>query len=48
MQYDDLKLQTPIKISLLPLKVYGNGFLINNTRPMHLKGESELKLQGMF
>jgi hypothetical protein len=48
MQYDDLKLQTLIKISPLPPKVYGNGFLLNNARPTHLKGESELRLQGMF
>jgi len=48
MQYDDLKLQTPIKISPLLPEVYGNGFLLNNTRPTHLKAESELRLQGMF
>jgi hypothetical protein len=39
MQYDDPKLQTPIEISPLPLKVYGNGCLLNNTKPTHFKGE---------
>jgi len=48
MQYDDLKLQTPIEISPLPLKVYGNGCLLNNTKPTHFKGKNELRLQGLF
>jgi hypothetical protein len=44
MQYDNLKLQTPVEISPLPPKVYGNGCLLNNIRPIHLKGESEWRL----
>ncbi len=34
-----MKFQTPIKISTLPPKVYGNCCLLNNTRPTHLKRE---------
>jgi hypothetical protein len=48
MQYDVLKFQTPIEVSPLPSKAYGNGCLLNNTRPTHLKGESEFKLQGLI
>ncbi len=49
IQYGDLKLQTFVNIPSLPPKVYGNGCLmLNNTRPTHLKEESELKLQGLF
>jgi hypothetical protein len=39
MQYDDLKLQTLIKVSPFPSKVYDNGCLLNNTKCTHLKGE---------
>jgi hypothetical protein len=49
IQYDDLKLQTFVKILSLPPKIYGNGCsILNNTRPTHLKEENELKLQGLF
>jgi len=40
-----MKLQTPIKVSPLPPKVYGNHYFSNNTKPTHLKGESEF---GMY
>ncbi len=36
------------EISPLPPKVYDNDFLLNNTRPTHLRGKNELKLQGLF
>jgi len=41
MQYDNLKLQTFIKVSPLTPKVYGNHCLLNNIKPTHLKGENE-------
>ncbi len=41
MQYDNLKLQTLIKVSPLTPKVYGNQCLLNNIKPTHLKGENE-------
>jgi hypothetical protein len=47
MEYDVLKLQTPIEVSALLPKVYGNGCLLNNTRPTHFKGENEFGLQGL-
>jgi hypothetical protein len=36
-----------LKDFTLPLKVCGNGYLLNNTMPTQLKGESEFKLQGL-
>jgi hypothetical protein len=41
MQYDDLNLQTLIKVSPLAPKVYGNQCLLNNIKPTHFKGENE-------
>jgi hypothetical protein len=32
----------------MPPKLYGNGCLLNNTRPIYLKRESELRLQGLI
>jgi hypothetical protein len=44
MQYDDLKPQTPIKVSPIPPKVYGNHCLLNNTKPTHLIGKNEFEM----
>jgi hypothetical protein len=32
----------------LPPNVYGNGCLLNNTKPTHLKGGNELRLQPIY
>jgi len=47
MEYDNLKLQTPIKVSPFLPKAYGNGCLLNNTRPTHFIRENKFKLQGL-
>jgi len=48
MQYDNLKLQTLIKVSPFLFKVYDNGCLLNNTKCTHPKEKNEFKLQGLI
>jgi hypothetical protein len=44
MQYDNLKLETLIKVSPFPPKVYENSCLVKNIKPIHLKGKNEFRM----
>jgi hypothetical protein len=48
MQYDNLKLQTFIKVSPRTPKVYGNHCLLNNIKPTHLKGKNEFAMHALI
>jgi hypothetical protein len=48
MQYNNLKLETLIKVLPFPPKVYDNCCLIKNTKPIHLKGKNEFIMHALI